>query len=286
MKISAVIVSRNDNYGGHLNERASYCLQSSIDTYDEVIYVDWNSPTKSLLYDISKNINFKGNLKHIVISPEIASILTTYDPYASVCCEVLGRNIGIRRATGDYIVSTNIDIIAPKRNKLEEIISTLEPNTFYTFSRRNTNIPEILNFHGNDEFMYQDYDKLREYLITENKQPLEAINDNCSLINCCGDFQIAPKEIWNHVKGFEEELVYSMYSDSNVHKKAMYYGYNVKALFDLEFYHIDHGKGGGGFLDGINKKSNDPYKALISQQESTNPDTWGFSDIEIEYETL
>ena len=62
MKISAVIVSRNDNYGGQLNERATYCFNSAIDTYDEVIYVDWNSPTHSLLYDIKDNIHFKGNI--------------------------------------------------------------------------------------------------------------------------------------------------------------------------------------------------------------------------------
>ena len=59
MKISAVIVSRNDGYGGHLNERATYCFNSAIDTYDEVIYIDWNSPTHSLLYDIKDNIQFK-----------------------------------------------------------------------------------------------------------------------------------------------------------------------------------------------------------------------------------
>ena len=82
MKISAVIVSRNDNYGGHLNERATYCLNSAIETFDEVIYVDWNSE------------DFKGNLKHIVITPEVAKILTNNDPHAQVCCEVLGRNIG------------------------------------------------------------------------------------------------------------------------------------------------------------------------------------------------
>ena len=67
MKISAVIISRNDNYGEILIERATYCLNSAIDTYDEIIYVDWNSPTHSLLYDIKDNLQFKGNLKHIVI---------------------------------------------------------------------------------------------------------------------------------------------------------------------------------------------------------------------------
>ena len=91
MKISAVIVSRNDNYGGHLNERATYCLNSAIDTYDEVIYIDWNSSTHSLLYDIKDNIKFKGNFKHFVITPEIASLLTNNDPNAQKCCEVLGN---------------------------------------------------------------------------------------------------------------------------------------------------------------------------------------------------
>ena len=47
MKTTAVIVSRNDNYGGNLIERSTYCINSSIETYDEVIYVDWNSPTHS-----------------------------------------------------------------------------------------------------------------------------------------------------------------------------------------------------------------------------------------------
>ena len=135
IKTSAVIVSRNDNYGGYLNERASYCIQSSIDTYDEVIYVDWNSPTHSLLYDIQDNIKFRGNLKHIVIPPSVVPSLTNYDPDAAVCCEVLGRNIGIKRATGDYIVSTNIDIIAPKRDELEKIIPTLEPSRIFSIKR-------------------------------------------------------------------------------------------------------------------------------------------------------
>ena len=108
MKISAIIISRNDNYGGHLNERAIYAINSAINTYDEVIYVDWNSPTHSLLWDIKDNLQLKGNLKHIIITPEIASILTNYNLNAQKCCEVLARNIGIRRATGDYILSTNI----------------------------------------------------------------------------------------------------------------------------------------------------------------------------------
>jgi hypothetical protein len=76
MKLSAVVVARNDNYGGDLNDRATYCLNSLIDTFDEVILIDWNSPDNHpLLWDIEKNLQGKGNLKHVVVTPEIASIL-------------------------------------------------------------------------------------------------------------------------------------------------------------------------------------------------------------------
>ena len=72
MKLSAVVVTRNDDYGGNLNDRATYCLNSLVNTFDEVILVDWNSPNnRPQLWDIDKNISFKGNLKHIVITPEV-----------------------------------------------------------------------------------------------------------------------------------------------------------------------------------------------------------------------
>ena len=287
MKISAVIVSRNDNYGGHLNERATYCFNSAIETYDEVIYVDWNSPTHSLLYDIKDNIKFKGNFKHIVITPEIASYLTNHDPYAQKCCEVLARNIGLRRATGDWIISTNIDIIHPKREELEKQLSQVDQNTFYTISRRHTDWDMIKEFH-NGEIPFNDWKSLRNYLCstTEERHFEEKTleGDDYSLINCCGDFQIAPKHIWEEIRGMEEELIYSLYADTNIQKKAVMHGFGLKALYEPALFHIEHGKGGGGFLDGINKKTNDPYRAIVYQDKTENSESWGFGDTEIEFE--
>ena len=287
MKISAVIVSRNDNYGGHLNERATYCFNSAIDTYDEVIYVDWNSSTHSLLYDIKDNINFKGNFKHFVITPEIASILTNYDQYAQKCCEVLARNIGLRRATGDWLVSTNIDIIHPKREELEKTLNQVDQNSFYTISRRHTDWDQIKGFHNGD-INFSQWEELRTHLISNSEEryfeETTVDGDNYSIINCCGDFQIAPKHIWESIRGMEEDLIYSLYADTNVQKKAAMHGFGLKALYSPALFHIEHGKGGGGFLDGINKKTNDPYRAIVHQNQTQNLDTWGFSDIEIEYE--
>ena len=287
MKISAVIVSRNDGYGGHLNERATYCFNSAIDTYDEVIYVDWNSETHSLLYDIKDNIQFKGNFKHIVITPEVASLLTNNDSHAQKCCEVLGRNIGLRRATGDYMVSTNIDIIHPKRDQLEETIAQLDLKTFYTISRRHTDWNMIKEFH-NGEIPFAEWKPLRDHLIATSEErhfeETTVSGDNYSIINCCGDYQIASHEVWNTIRGFEEELIYALFADTNVQKKALMHGFGLKAIYNPALFHIEHGKGGGGFLDGINKKTNDQYRAVIYQQQTENTESWGFGDTEIEFE--
>lgn len=289
MKISAVIVSRNDNYGGHLNERATYCFNSAIETYDEVFYIDWNSETHSLLYDIEDNINFKGNFNHIVITPEIASQLTNYEPNAQKCCEVLGRNIGLRRSTGDWLVSTNIDIIHPKRKELEKIITSLDGNTFYTISRRHADWTMIKDFH-NGEIKFQEWQSLRDHLCSTTEErhfDEKTVNgDDYSIINCCGDYQIAPKNVWDDIRGFEEDLIFSLYTDTNVQKKSVMHGFNLKALYNPALFHIDHGKGGGGFLTGVNKVTNDPHRAITFQNTTQNSDTWGFSDIEIEFETL
>jgi len=291
MKITAVIVSRNDNYGGRLNERATYCLNSAIGTYDEVIYVDWNSPTHSLLYDIRDDINFKGNLKHFVISPEIATILTNHDPDAQKCCEVLARNIGIRRAEGDWIVSTNIDIIHPRRDDLNNLIPELSPETFYTISRRHTDWNIINKF---DNWAYSEVKEywrdVRNYLIQNSEErhfdESTIKGDDYSIINCCGDYQLASREVWYEIRGFEEALIYSLFADTNVQKKAVMHGFGLKALYNPALFHIEHGKGGGGFLDGVNKRTNDHYRAILGQNKTENTESWGFGNTDIEFEVF
>ena len=292
MKITAIIVSRNDNYGGHLNERATYAMNSAINTYDEVFYIDWNSEKYSLLYDIEKNLQLKGNLKHIAIPPEIASALTNYDPQAQKCCEVLARNIGIRRATGDYIVSTNVDIIQPKREDILKLIEEKGEDSFTTVSRREVEWDYIKEFQGGN-YNFDNWSAFRDdaYKTSVPRNKLESTTpgDEYSIINCCGDFQLASKKVWHTIKGFEEDLIYPLYSDTNVQKKAKLSGFNLTGQFSPPLFHINHGSkgwGGGGFAEGINKKANDLQRAITFQQESRNKDTWGFSDINIESETF
>ena len=50
MKTSFILYSRNDGYKE--KERFAIHLTTMLETFDEVIYVDWNSPTHSFLYDV------------------------------------------------------------------------------------------------------------------------------------------------------------------------------------------------------------------------------------------
>ena len=139
MILSAVICGRNDDYGGFLNERATYCFNTMLRTFDEVIYVDWNTDNgKPVLVDDLK-IDDRSKLKVIEIRKEKCIELIGEEEFskAQKMCEVLSRNIGIRRATGDVIVSTNLDIIPPPRELLDFYLKEIQDDDMYTFTRMN-----------------------------------------------------------------------------------------------------------------------------------------------------
>jgi hypothetical protein len=294
MKIGAVVVCRNDNYKDF--ERGLIHFKSMLDTFDEVTYIDWNSPSGSFLWEIQDELPKTGKLKHFIIPPHVVNQIIL-DPKAQQCNEGLSRNIGIRRSDCDWVVSTNIDIIPPKREDLLKLIKILDPNTFYTISRREAP-KDIVYKHG-----HNNWKELREELyktIPERHFPAAVTpNDNYSLINCCGDFQIASKHVWDKIKGFEEEMIFACFVDTNIQKKAILNGFNLSDLYDPPLFHIEHGayytKEDGtrvsdlehkGAYTGDSKAYNDPWDWVEWFSESKNLDTWGLNGIEIEYEII
>lgn len=291
MKLGVVVVNRNDQYKDY--ERGIIHFRSLLDTFDEVTYIDWNSPSGSFLWEIQDELPKTGKLKHIIIPPSIVQQLIPYEG-AQLCNEGLSRNIGIRRSKADWIVSTNIDIIAPDREKLTELIKTLDKDTFYTLSRREA--PKDVVYHyGKDRWK-----ELREVLsltIAERHFAAKVTpNDNYSLINCCGDFQIAHRDAWNKIKGFEESMINACFIDSNIQKKAVLNGFKLKVLFEPPIFHIEHGsyytkEDGSRTSDkssykGDKQAYNDVWNYVEFFEESTNDDNWGLGETEIEIEII
>jgi hypothetical protein len=296
MKLGVVVVNRNDGYKDY--DRGIIHFRSMLETFDEVNYIDWNSPERSYLWDIKKYLPKTGKLKHFIISPDIVEQLIPYSD-ASKCNETLSRNIAIRRSQADWIVSTSIDIIPPKREDLINAIKTLDKNTFYTIDRRDLPLSLI------EKYSLDQWKELREKAnstIPERRSQWDTRwnvtpNDHYSVINSCGDFQLAHRDIWFNIKGFEENMIYSCFSDTNVQKKAVLAGYKLEALYSPPLYHIEHKP------YSINEKgeriqsekfhgqtaqtsNNDPWRFVEWFEKTENTENWGLGDVEIEFEII
>ena len=282
MKTAALLYVRNDDYKE--DERVIACLSSMLDTFDEVILLDWNSPEdkKPLLWEIKDKLPQTGRLKHYIIPPSAANALTYEDPDAQVCTQVISTNLMLRRCDADWIVATTIDILAPKREKLLEFLSNADPKTFYTVSRRDFEINDL------EQFGFDKWKEYRDHLDTVSQPryfPAKVTpNDNYSIINCCGDFQMAHKSVWEGIKGYEEEMIYACFQDTNIQKKAVVYGYDLQAIYDLPLYHMSHKGMGNDGSSPSKQKYNDALVWVEWFKESNNTDNWGYKNIEIEYE--
>lgn len=280
MTYGVVLVGRNDNYGKNLNERFSYCINSMTRSFDEIIYVDWNTEENKppLIEEISNSILDKSKIKYIVVSNKETKEFTNNSLKAQIVVEVLGRNIGLRRLSTDFLVSSNIDIITPPQNKFNHII---DKENFYTVGLRTISLykmRELGNFKNLDEY----YPKLVELENSYGQLPPVKVceGDNYSLISSPGDFQIAHKDVWYTIKGFEESLIGRKYADTNIQRKAFVYGFGIKVDKTIPVWHIGHEGGGGGIGE-----DNDMKKAVF-MESTENLDTWGFSDYPFEIKTL
>jgi hypothetical protein len=281
MKTAAILFCRNDGYKE--DERVIVCLNSMIETFDEVWYIDWNSPEDkgSLLWKIEDKLIKQGKVKHIIIPPSIAKQLS---PNGSVVNGLIPPNLVFRRTDADWIVATTMDIIAPKKETFKNFLKTADPNTFYTIERRDIEYSDV------EAFGFDNWREYRDYLDTTTQprywRAQVTPNDKYSLINCCGDFQLASRHVWNTVKGFEEQMIHACYPDTNVQKKAVLNGFGLEAIFNVPLYHMSHVGMENDGSSPSKQKYNDPWEWVEFFEESQNDNDWGLNNIEIEFEII
>ena len=276
MKKTVVLTSRNDDYGGNLHKRTTMALTSLIEHHDEVIFVDWKTVNgEGVISNIKHNLPRTGKLKYVQVPKEFLKEKYSHISNYTII-ESIGRNIGIRRATNDYIISTNIDIVT---TPLDD--SILNENTFYTVPRRDVDE----SFH----LSFSDYQSLYNSLWENRdgyspKERFETDDDKWSLINCCGDYQIGHRDIWYKMKGFEESILFGCGIDTNVMKKASYYS-QIEVL-DHYVFHLNHGKSAIRDEDEQLPPMSDQNSIIKNFTDTTNPDNWGMSDEDLPTEII
>jgi FkbM family methyltransferase len=289
-KTAVIVFGRNDGYKE--KERFAIHLTTMLETFDEVIYIDWNSPTHSFLYEVLDMIPKTGRLKHFAIPPEYANMMSNNDEKAQICNSVLSFNLGLRRTDAEWIVLATTDIIPPTRETLQQFIVQANKNSLYTFSRRDIEYDDVIaNLDNLDEYRKHLDETTEPRYFPTKVTP----NDEYSIFNCCGDFQLAPKNVWYKLRGYEEPMLYACFVDTNVQKKSVLYGFNLVPVYDIPLYHMSH-KGMGNDGSSPSKQYyNDAWQWVehFNKYEehghimfSRNEDTWGYSNVEIEFEVF
>ncbi len=116
--LSVVVVSRNDDHGGNLLKRMQIFVTGWLEQAkrhnlnSELIIVEWNPlPDRPGLAEVLKWPQDGGPcaVRIIEVSPEIHQRFRYADSLPLF--QMIGKNVGIRRARGRFILATNIDIL-------------------------------------------------------------------------------------------------------------------------------------------------------------------------------
>ena len=275
MKTSAVVVTRCDNYGGHQVERFIHSISSLCDAFDEVVIVDWNQPGPGMtLLEHAIGcapglIPRENRIKLVKVKPsDITELWPGLEDYPII--EVLARNIGLRRASGDWVLLTNPDCVISRQIP----VNKLDDETMYTCSRSDVEISHFTRFTDTDELII-DLMK-REYASKPFVDPEHPRNgDIWSLVVCCGDFQLAHKSVWDKIRGFEEAFTcYGCGIDTNVMKKA-YTECKTARIGDTKLiFHLNHTKT-TDFPSKRNLQMGNQKSMIQDFTHTTNSKNWG-----------
>ncbi len=228
--LSIVTYGRNDNYSFNLVKRIAFsfnCLAEVLTDEDEILFVDYNTPDHlpTLPESIWDTLTDKAlNLVKVIrISSGLHEIIKNDSPLPIL--ENVSRNAAIVRSNPEnhWILSTNPDVLlvlASQWQNLDELLRDVH-DSFYEMPRMD--IPESVwsSLHRSDP--KTNIHTLRDWLISRRAAVAETSPNwqyqKYILFDGPGDFQLAPREYFFRLRGFDESMNKYFHSDSNLAKR-------------------------------------------------------------------
>ena len=283
-RLSIVAVSRNDGHGENITKRMRLFVNGLLhqtrkfNLPAELIIVEWNPPAdRPLLQEILPKPTPDDllRLRYIIVPPEVHN---TYKRGKKIpLFQMIGKNVGIRRAKAPFVLCTNIDLIFSDVLMAKLASGNLDPNTYYRANRVDVtdgieeswsfaqqiayceNPKNVLKRLGRDARLknlnaemsghqhrpyYQQWllDKLTwstGFLRSKVRKQLYLLDTYA-----CGDFTLMSKDAWEDIQGYAELDLYSIHVDSLGIIAAAARGYR-QHIFPRTAcaYHIDHSQG-------------------------------------------
>uniref|UniRef100_Q02BB0 Methyltransferase FkbM family n=1 Tax=Solibacter usitatus (strain Ellin6076) TaxID=234267 RepID=Q02BB0_SOLUE len=140
--LSIVVAARNDNHGGNMLGRMQAFVDSWMEQAEqlgissEIIVVEWNPPSERsrLAAELRWKETFNAcEVRFLEVSPDLHR---KYPNAAAIPLhQMIAKNVGIRRARGQFVLATNIDILFSP--ELMRFLSTrsLERGVMYRMDR-------------------------------------------------------------------------------------------------------------------------------------------------------
>jgi hypothetical protein len=139
--LSVVATTRNDNHGGDLTKRTQIFIDGLAAQATrhrvpiELILVEWNPPPdrRSLAEEMRWPKSTPFYRARVITVP--ADVHATLDPeFRLPLYQMIGKNVGIRRARAPFILATNIDLLFSD-SLFREFKRGLKPNKLYRADR-------------------------------------------------------------------------------------------------------------------------------------------------------
>ena len=325
--LSFVLVSRNDDYGGNLHHRMQTCLDSIVslsERYEvptEIQLVEWNPPPEN--QPLEEVLDFPTStvttdINLYSVPPDIHDNLPGSDSLPLF--EYIGKNVGIRRASGEFVLSTNPDLIYNKAFFEFLADKPLSQDRFYRINKYNidsyvpadASIDEQLEYCRNHIVAKYTPNGYRETPVRQRikniaytyytalRNPWHLANRLRGAINphprsiydlhhlAAGDFVLAGKSEWDDMSG-HPEFEYNFHVDSYTVLAAAAAGLEEETLDDdIRVYHQphenQHDSRPRGELSDLVKQS----RAVLDGDDTLafNDESWGLADEQIKKRSI
>jgi hypothetical protein len=227
--LSVVLVGRNDDFGGDFNGRMFAAVDFNHQNLEaagiphEYILVEWNPlPGRPYLAELVGR-QFPWWQRRYVVDPEWHSRLSVNPKL--VFMEFFAKNVGIRRAGGRFILTTNTDIWLSR--EVVRTLPRLRPGTLYRTTR--VDLKREIGYDGMTyEVLEHPESFLRSNVLTRDYYS-----------NASGDFLLLDGETLRGLRGFNEVFRQAkIHKDSNFCVHARRRGVPVDVIGQV--YHLDH----------------------------------------------
>lgn len=258
--ISIVATTRNDGYGENMQQRLDMFVKS-LDYYSskypdifELVLVEWNPPlNRPPLHTILPKCQHL-KIRTITVPKECHDTLGFNKPMS----EYGGKNVGIRRSYGKYILITNPDIIMTENLVATISSQTLKENNIYRVDRYDFTGDGIANIDPKDYSKFAVMNTFQLHGIFENSSllvkadksklphlPISKVDRMVVHTNGAGDFMLATKSLIEKIGGLYQGAEIAEHGDSISMIRFVGMG-AIQSIYSApaSIFHHDHSRSG------------------------------------------